>query len=305
MNRTTCLLLLTLAILLLSACATPQQRSQEEAKRSVATDSAPLDPPADLASIPDAVPRAEPPSRYGNPASYVVFGRRYHTLASAEGYIERGHASWYGTKFHGRRTSSGEPYDMYAMTAAHRSLPLPSYVRVTNLDNGRSVVVRVNDRGPFIDGRIIDLSYAAAVRLGMERQGTARVEVRALQAEPMPIMAETTTAPVEPPAATTETTVAAREAAPAPRLQAISSAVAADGQPWLQAGAFSSRDNAENLQSRLQQTTARPVQLNPLQQGETTVWRVRIGPLPSVADATDLAGELRGHGIDSTSIVFE
>lgn len=136
--------------------------------------------PADLASIPDAVPKAEPRSRYGNPPQYDVAGDRYFVLTSAAGYRERGRASWYGTKFHGKRTSSGEPYDMFAMTAAHKTLPLPTYVRVTNLANGRSVVVRVNDRGPFHQGRIIDLSYAAAAKLDMLQHGSTEVEVAAI-----------------------------------------------------------------------------------------------------------------------------
>ena len=132
--------------------------------------------PLDAAGIPDAVPRAEPRSKSGNPPFYEVRGQRYYVMNDAAGYRESGVASWYGTKFHGRRTSSGEPYDMYAMTAAHKTLPLPSYVRVTHRGNGRSVVVRVNDRGPFIGDRVIDLSYAAAVRLGMHNEGTAPVE---------------------------------------------------------------------------------------------------------------------------------
>ncbi|RMH16713.1 MAG: septal ring lytic transglycosylase RlpA family protein [Gemmatimonadetes bacterium] len=136
----------------------------------------------DLDAIPDAVPRIEPLSRYGNPPSYEVFGKTYHTLRDARGFVQEGMASWYGQEFHGRRTSSGEPYDMFAMTAAHRELPLPTYVRVTNLENGRSVVVRVNDRGPFHDteSRIIDLSYAAAYKLRIIGPGTARVRVEAI-----------------------------------------------------------------------------------------------------------------------------
>ena len=126
---------------------------------------------------------AEPLARYGNHSPYEVFGRKYHVLASSEGYRERGTASWYGSKFHGRRTSSGEPYDMHLATAAHRSLPLPTYAEVTNLDNGRKVIVKINDRGPFKDGRIIDLSYGAALRLGMISTGTARVEVRAIDVD--------------------------------------------------------------------------------------------------------------------------
>src|SRR5512143_1873224 len=136
--------------------------------------------PVDTSNVSEPVPRNEPRSRYGNPASYVVDGREYHVLATSNGYVERGIASWYGTKFHGGRTSSGETYDMYKMTAAHKTLPIPCYARVTNLENGRSVIVRVNDRGPFHDNRIIDLSYAAANRIGISPKGTGLVEVRAV-----------------------------------------------------------------------------------------------------------------------------
>ncbi len=130
--------------------------------------------------VPDAVPRVEPLSHYGNPPYYEVFGKRYYVLSSSVAYVERGVASWYGPGFHQVLTSTREPYDMYAMTAAHKTLPLPAYVRVTNLQNGRSIVVRVNDRGPFVGNRIIDLSYTAAAKLDMLRNGTAMVEVRAI-----------------------------------------------------------------------------------------------------------------------------
>lgn len=138
--------------------------------------------PADLAAIPDAVPVALPRSKTGN-KPYQALGRHWRPMASAKGYRATGVASWYGKKFHGRRTSSGDPYDMFAMTAAHPVLPLPTFVRVTNLDNGRKVVVKVNDRGPFLHGRIIDLSYAAAWKLGITATGTGRVEVVALEPE--------------------------------------------------------------------------------------------------------------------------
>jgi len=144
-------------------------------------DSTPTDIP-DVSCIPEPVVLDEPRSAIGNRSPYTVLGKQYQVLARADGYVERGLASYYGVKFHGRRTSNREIYDMYAFTAAHKSLPLPSFARVTNLDNGKSVVVRVNDRGPFHAGRVVDLSYAAAVRLDMVRQGTARVEVRALTA---------------------------------------------------------------------------------------------------------------------------
>jgi rare lipoprotein A (peptidoglycan hydrolase) len=138
-------------------------------------------PPTHLLEVPDAIPRLEPRSIYGNPPSYEVFGKRYYVMGSSVGYVERGVASWYGPGFHKELTSVREPYDMYGMTAAHKTLPLPAYVRVTNLQNGRSCVVRVNDRGPFVGNRIIDLSYTAAAKLDMLRDGTAMVEVRALQ----------------------------------------------------------------------------------------------------------------------------
>ena len=142
----------------------------------------------DVDAIPEPEVRVEPRARTGN-RDYAVLGKRYRVLDSAADYVEEGGASYYGNKFHGRRTSSGEVYDMYAFTAAHKTLPLPSYARVTNLDNGKSVVVKINDRGPFHSSRIIDLSYAAAVKLGYREKGTARVEVRALhpgEADPGP-----------------------------------------------------------------------------------------------------------------------
>ena len=169
------------AATLLAACSTSHQKHSSSGRYSQAHDSAP--PHAvDVSHVKDAIPRAEPKSRYGNPPSYVVFGKRYHTLASSEGYSERGIASWYGTKFHGHRTSSGESYDMYRMSAAHKTLPLPTYARVTNLRNGKSVVVKINDRGPFVKGRISDVSYLAAQKLDFVQQGLAKVRVVVLDA---------------------------------------------------------------------------------------------------------------------------
>ena len=136
-------------------------------------------PPANLASIPDAVPRAEPLHKYAN-RPYEVFGKKYVPLASVQPFSQRGTASWYGKRFHGQKTSSGETYDMYKMTAAHPTLPIPSYVRVTHVGSGKSVVVRVNDRGPFHGGRIIDLSYVAAYKLGYIGAGSAQVQVEAV-----------------------------------------------------------------------------------------------------------------------------
>lgn len=162
-------------VLLLSACGFFGGLS----KPGGSSDSAP-NVVLDNKKIVDAVPRVEPKSRGGNRSSYTVLGKTYKVMSSSKGFKERGDASWYGTKFHGRLTANGERYDMYEMTAAHKNLPLPTYVQVTNLDNGKKIVVRVNDRGPFHKGRVIDLSYAAASKIGMLKKGTARVEVVAI-----------------------------------------------------------------------------------------------------------------------------
>ena len=169
--RVTATLTLSVILWLLGGCAGPGGRDSDRA-----SDYRRLEP----GEIPDAVPRVEPRAKYGNMASYKVGGQVYFTKQDARGHVERGKASWYGTKFNGRRTSSGEPYDMYAMSAAHKTLPLPSYARITNLDNGRSTVVRINDRGPFHSNRVIDLSYAAATKIGVFPKGTATVEVRGI-----------------------------------------------------------------------------------------------------------------------------
>ncbi len=158
----------------------------------------PTRPAVDPATVPDAVPKVEPFSKTGNPESYEQFGKRYWVLPSPYGFVQRGKASWYGKKFHGRRTSSGETYDMYAMSAAHKTLPIPTYARVTNLDNGRSVVVRINDRGPFVDDRIVDLSFSAASRLGMIGPGTANVELRVLDPHERPDVRVASNAPKSP-----------------------------------------------------------------------------------------------------------
>ncbi|MHA7881427.1 MAG: septal ring lytic transglycosylase RlpA family protein [Saccharospirillum sp.] len=183
--------------------------------------------------IREASPRMEPLSRHGNASPYTVNGRRYHVMASADNYREEGLASWYGAKFHGHTTSNGEVFDMYEISAAHKALPLPTWVRVTNLENGLSIVARVNDRGPFHPGRIIDLSYAAAVKLDFVHKGTARVRVEALQG---------------------------------PELD----------QPayFVQLGAFSQRQGAENLRQRVSTEVSEQVQIS---QGD--FYRVRVGPV--------------------------
>ena len=179
-----------------------------------------------VAKIPDATPRVEPITSAGNPSSYVVLGKRYHVMQSSAGYVERGLASWYGTKFHGRKTSNGETYSMYKMTAAHRELPIPTYVLVTNLKNGREVIVRVNDRGPFHPNRIIDLSYVAAKKLGIVGSGTGVVEVRSIDPRTW------------------------NKPKPAKPTQTASKPQSYDVL-YIQAGAFSSQHNAKQLQQEL------------------------------------------------------
>lgn len=232
----------------------------------------------DVASISNAVPRTEPLSKYGN-RPYIVYGKTYYPFKDANGYKERGIASWYGKKFHGRRTSSGEPYNMYAMTAAHKTLPLPSYVRVHNLKNGRTVVVRVNDRGPFIDNRIIDLSFSAATKLGIVGTGTGMVEVAA-------VGPATTELHETVPAAAHQTDT------PVPQL-------------YLQLGAFSNQENAANLQARLRAAQLGPIFITSKPQGDVRMFRVRVGPLASVAESDRLVQRAMAYGIADAHVVIE
>ncbi len=266
---------------LLCACGTAPTRSTAPASRpppSVPERSTPPPPPANLEAIPDAVPRIEPRSTRGNPLSYEVFGKRYFLMATAEGYKERGVASWYGPDFHSRPTSSGEPYDMYAMTAAHKTLPIPAYARVTNLGNGRSVVVRVNDRGPFVGNRIIDLSYTAAHKLGMTQAGTAFVEVEVIT-----------------PGSLSE---AARGVAPAP-----APATLAPQALYLQAGAFGVSANAAQLADRLRSAGIGNVLVRQ-PDATASLYRVRVGPIPDVASFDILAAQIARLGIE-TRLVSE
>lgn len=258
---------LLLALLLIAGCSTH--------KVFEPGDSAPHSP-RDVSDIPDAVPRAEPRSRYGNPDSYVVFGERYYTLPTSKGYHERGLASWYGTKFHGKRTSSGEPYDLYSMTAAHKTLPLPTYVEVTNLDNGRSVIVKVNDRGPFHSGRIIDLSYTAAHKLGILGKGTGRVEVRAID-------------PLQPDRVPANQPVLVQ--------QDTATGKPADARLFLQAGAFSSQENAKRLQQQIMDGKLGSVRVVEAATDRGTFYKVQIGPLADISEASRIAEQLRPLGI--------
>lgn len=255
--------------LLLAGCAStpdyetgenrpPQQERPDAAAPPLKDGAPPLR--ADILAIPDALPRPEPVTETGNKSPYTVLGRTYRVLPEAIGHRERGLGSWYGTKFHAQKTSLGEPYDVYAMTAAHKTLPIPCFARVTNLENGRSIIVRVNDRGPFHSDRIIDLSYAAAYRLGYADKGTALLELEVLD-------------PMAPEWVARRNATGAAERAVA----------AAGGQParrtWLQAGAFRSRDSALSLQRTLAPQLGEEVAI----QSQSGWHRVRVGPLATTA----------------------
>ena len=259
-------------------------------------------PPPSPSAVPDAVPRIEPRARDGNPPFYDVFGKRYFVLSASQGFVERGVASWYGPGFHKVRTSSGEPYDMYGMSAAHKTLPLPAYVHVKNLQNGRSVVVRVNDRGPFVGNRIIDLSYTAAAKLDMLRAGTAMVEIRAIDpAAPAPVLAEAPAQAAAPPefvadAATTDAATA----------DAASTGAASTGAAlFVQAGAFADPKNAERLAVKLRGGGYGYVFVRDDKIAGRRLFRVRIGPVPGVAEFDRIVAAMEGFGIRDAHLALE
>jgi len=280
--------------LLLTACTSGPPREPRSSAPAAAAppsgkyyldDGPGTNPPSDLDSIPDAVPRLEPLARAAN-RPYAVLGREYIPATSLKPYRERGIASWYGRRFHGQKTSIGETYDMYAMTAAHPTLPLPSYARVTSIASGRSVVVRVNDRGPFLHGRIIDLSYAAAHRLGIAQNGSGEVEVEAILPSAIaqsPLAAQ----PPLPPVA-----AAPAIATPLAPVAAVPTADGADAAPLasvggaysVQLGAFANFANAEAFLARAQnQLASAQVEAKIRQAGG--LYRVYVGPYPARDDA--------------------
>jgi len=250
----------------------------------------------DVSKIKDPEPKHEPKSKYGNPSSYQVFGKTYYVKDSADGFKERGQASWYGHPFHGRRTSSGEEYDMYKMTAAHKSVPIPCYMRVTNLKNGKSIIVRVNDRGPFHDGRVIDLSYVAAKKLGVYAEGTVPVEIEVITPEydPGPRLM-TAEAPANipaqnrlsltPPEEANSTRIIIETAPMAPPVMAP--AVTPVGQGvYLQVAAFNEQPRAQQVANTLQNLANNPgSQVTTGYSNNLPVFRVRVGPFANAAAA--------------------
>ncbi len=271
--------MLLLGVLLFSAC-TPTTTTDPRGPAPRDEQDRGPSRPVDLSHVPDAVPRHEVRTAAGNRSPYTVLGRTYYLMEDETNYRERGLASWYGKKFHGRLTSNGEIYDMYAMTAAHKTLPIPSYVRVTNLENQRSVVVRVNDRGPFHADRIIDLSYAAAHRLGFVDQGVARVDVEIIlpEGDPPPLM-----------------------------LTPVSNTAGENNLPenaYLQVGAFGSRDAAERLRTEVANLTELPVIIHATR-SSPALFRVRVGPIPGSNQLQALHRTLQQNNIDQAHLVYQ
>jgi len=240
-------------------------------------DSAPANYSKQWHEISDAVPESVTPSRYGNPDSYKVFGETYHVMDSSAGFRQKGIASWYGNKFHGERTSSGEDYDMYAMTAAHKTLPIPVFVEVTNHDNGRKAIVKVNDRGPFHEGRIIDLSYAAATKLGVAKTGTANVSIHVVSSK--------------------QDENRQRSAA------IVESPVSDDGKLYVQVAAFSTEENALQHLGKLQGQGFSDVRLHIESTKGKALYRIRIGPLPSEQVAARVLSQLKQNNHQNIKIV--
>ena len=289
-------LLILLLALLLSSCGFFGGLS----KPGGSTDSAP-NVTLDNRKIINATPKVEARSRGGNFTPYTVLGKTYRVMKTAKGYKERGGASWYGTKFHGRLTSNGERYNMYEMTAAHKSLPIPTYVTVKNLDNGREIIVRVNDRGPFHEGRIIDLSYAAASKIGMLKQGTARVEVEAIDPREWK---KSKRANKKAKASATE----ALSVMPAPTINASATAdTAAIKRQYLQVAAFKSLAAAQALQNQLLDSLqtineSANVVIHPSDQG---VYRVRIGPFGSTVESLSIKNAAALESFGKMHSVYE
>jgi peptidoglycan lytic transglycosylase len=253
----------------------------------------------DPEKIIDAIPRRDQITRAGNKNPYTVLGKTYHLLASSEGYKEQGLASWYGTKFHGRPTANGERYSLYGMTAAHRTLPIPAYVKVTNLENNRTAIVRVNDRGPFHHQRIIDLSYAAAVKLGYAEQGTARVQVEVITPDTpraLPVTATSTLATATAAVITTTTKSAPQRVAPLQGAQGSE-------RYFLQVAAFRDFTLASKLQRQLASVTTRPVQISATE--PAGYYRVQIGPIKQLQQVQQISERLIEMNMGQPRLISE
>jgi rare lipoprotein A len=287
------------SLILASGCSISRRdpvaspRSSPTPQATVPSGSAVPSVPPDVLAIPDAVPRVEPRGRRGNPPFYEVFGKRYHVMKTSDGWFERGTASWYGPGFHAASTSLGEPYDMYAMTAAHKTLPIPCYAEVTNLRNGRKVVVRINDRGPFVGDRIIDLSYTAAAKLDFLREGTAPVEVRVITARGDSSLAGSASPPVLP-------------AGPPPVavVNAPAARAAADAM-FIQAGVFADHENARRRVEQLLAAGIELASLDEVPRNDRALHRVRVGPFASVEEFDFTMKRIRDLGIADARLLTD
>lgn len=269
------------AALALSGCGTtPDDHSS---RYTIDQDRAPRGD-FDASGLADAKPRYEQPRSAGNKSPYTVWGKSYQVIGSNERYVQRGTASWYGEKFHGHKTSNGEIFNMYAMSAAHKSLRIPSYARVTNLDNGRSVIVRVNDRGPFHGDRLIDLSYAAAKKLGYQGSGTARVEVAAINVRPDGSM-----------------TMDGRPFGDAPPPAAGKENRAL----FVQLGSFSQRDPAQTLLDRARRVVGNPMRVREVVTKSGRFHRVQVGPFSNEDEALEAQTRLQDQGFDESILLTD
>ena len=278
----------------------------------------------DWDSIPDAVPQIEPLSDKGNPDSYTVNGQRYKVNFDTRHFSQQGLASWYGTKFHGKLTSSGEPYDMYKMTAAHKTLPIPCYVQVTNMQTGKKIVVKVNDRGPFVDGRIIDLSYAAAQKLGITHTGTAAVqlelatpdtpdtpEVVAYAATPSPAPVTVTASAIDDTetgngtdsdnASTPVLTATVNDA----QANVLSNMVPNANNYYVQIAAFTQRNLAENFRQQLLNLNIEPINITTFNKADNTLYRVRVGPFSDKQQVQSIEARLTELGYTQSLLIVE
>ena len=286
MTRFTLKAIVTLFVLALVGCSSTPSFDRETAggRYKVRKDFAPENPP-DVSNVADAVPIDIPYSRGGNRSTYEVWGKRYSVLPSHIGYEAEGIASWYGLKFHGHKTSNGEIYDIYKMSAAHKSLPIPSFARVTNLDNGKSVVVRVNDRGPFHEDRLIDLSYSAAARLDILQQGTGRVRVEAIDARTLD--------------ASTDDSEKHSQTAKAELEQQKSDVIGS----FLQVGSFSKESSARSVKSQLSTLDAVEVVIQSVRQGDSEFHRVLVGPLADKLSIDSMIQSLEAMGYSSPLLI--
>ncbi len=286
MTRFTLKTIVTLFVISLVGCSSTPTYDRETAggRYKVRKDFAPDNPP-DVSNVADAVPVDIPYSRGGNRSTYEVWGKSYNVLPSHIGYKAEGIASWYGLKFHGHKTSNGEIYDIYKMSAAHKSLPIPSFAKVTNLDNGKSVVVRVNDRGPFHENRLIDLSYSAASRLNILKQGTGRVRVEAIDARNLAVNTKIENITPQPQAKSSE------------KQDPLVSG------SYLQVGSFSKESSALSVQSRLSAIDGVQAVIKRVSQADSEFHRVLVGPLTDSLSIDSMIQSLESMGYSSPLLI--